>query len=128
FPRSSRNCFGRAGSSRVPRPPAAMMALFNFFNYGRLPQLARGFAKAKGPRIVHGVGFAIGLFPIFPQAAEYHLACSRLKDARDRDVGRLSDQSPGVVDDYHRAVVEIGDALVVFLAFLEDEYPHRLAR
>ena len=30
--------------------------------------------------------------------------------------------------DHHRAVVEVGDALVVFLAFLEDEHVHDLAR
>ena len=39
-----------------------------------------------------------------------------------------SDHLACVVDDDHRAVIEIGDALVVFLPFLEDEDLHDLAR
>ena len=61
------------------------------------------------------------------EAAEDHLAGGRLQHAGDDDVDRLADHRPRVVDDHHRAVVEIGDTLVVFLAFLQDEHLHRLA-
>ena len=60
-------------------------------------------------------------------AAEDHLAGGRLQHAGDDDVDGLADHLARVVDDDHRPVVEIGDALVVFLAFLEDEHLHDLA-
>src|SRR5262249_47909962 len=60
-------------------------------------------------------------------AAEDHLAGSRLQDAGDDDVDRFADHLARVVDDHHRSVVEVGDALVVLLAFLEDEHLHQLA-
>src|SRR5206468_11177788 len=45
----------------------------------------------------------------------------------DDDINRLADELPGVVHDHHRAVVEIGDTLVVLLAFFQDEHLHDLA-
>ena len=62
------------------------------------------------------------------EAAEDHLARGRLQHARHDDVDGLADHRPRVVDDHHRAVVQVGDTLVVFLAFLQDEHLHRLAR
>jgi len=50
-----------------------------------------------------------------------------LEDAGDGDFDGTADHFAGVVDDYHGAVVEIADALVVLLAFLEDEDIHVLA-
>src|SRR5262249_24421267 len=43
------------------------------------------------------------------------------------DVDGLADHAARVVDDHHRAVVEIRNALVVFLPFLQDEHLHDLA-
>src|ERR1035438_1935640 len=50
--------------------------------------------------------------------AEYHFTGGSLQHARDRDVDGLRNHSPGVVDHYHRTVIQVGDALIVFLAFL----------
>jgi hypothetical protein len=61
------------------------------------------------------------------EAAEDHLARGRLQHARYDDVDRLADHLACIVHDDHRAVVEVGDALVVLLAFLEDEHLHHLA-
>src|SRR5262249_14899171 len=58
---------------------------------------------------------------------EDHLACGRLQHARHHDVDGLADHLARVVDHHHRAVVEIGHTLVVFLAFLQDEHLHDLA-
>ena len=51
-----------------------------------------------------------------------------MQHAGDRDVGVLPDQTPGIIDHHHGSVVEIGDTLVVFLAFLQNEDAHRLTR
>src|SRR5215470_10302486 len=64
----------------------------------------------------------------FNVAAEDHLAGRRLQHARDDDVDRLADHLARVVDDDHRPIVKIGDALVVLLAFFQDEHLHDLAR
>ena len=61
-------------------------------------------------------------------AAEDHLAGGGLQHAGDDDVDVLADHLAAVVDDHHRAVVQVGDALVVLAAFLEDEDLHVLAR
>src|SRR2546428_57052 len=57
----------------------------------------------------------------FDVASEDHLPRRRLQHAGDDDVDRLADHLARVVHHHHRAIVEIGDALVVLLAFLEDE-------
>src|SRR6185503_19673865 len=67
------------------------------------------------------------IFRFFPETAEDHLAGSSLQHAGHRNVGVLADQTARIVDHHHRAIVEIGHALIVFLAFLQDENPHRLA-
>ena len=64
---------------------------------------------------------------IFVVAAEDHFAHGRLEDGGDGDVDVLADHAARVVDDDHRPVVEIGHALVLFLALLDDEDLHRLA-
>src|SRR6185369_6833604 len=57
-----------------------------------------------------------------------HLAGSGLQDRCDRDVNGLADHLAGIVDYNHGPIIEVGDALVVLLAFLQDENPHDLAR
>jgi hypothetical protein len=59
--------------------------------------------------------------------AEDHLAGRRLQHTGDDDVDGLADHLARIVHDHHRPIVEIGDALVVFLALLEDEDLHDLA-
>src|ERR1035441_3161007 len=59
--------------------------------------------------------------------AEDHFARRRLQHGCDRNVDGLANHLAGVVDDHHGAVIQIGDALVVFLAFLQDEDAHGFA-
>src|SRR5579872_1585173 len=61
------------------------------------------------------------------EAPENHFASSGLQNAGHRDVNRSGDHFFRVVHYYHRAVVEIGYALVIFLPFLEDKDAHHLA-
>src|SRR5687767_10282374 len=65
---------------------------------------------------------------IFPKPAEDHLTRGRLQNTGNRDVRGLADQPACVIDNNHRTVVEICDALVVFLSFLQNEYTHGLTR
>src|SRR5208282_2056546 len=59
--------------------------------------------------------------------AKDHLAGGGLQHRSHRNVDGLADHLARVIDDHHGAVIEIGDALVVFFAFLQDEYPHHFA-
>ena len=61
-------------------------------------------------------------------APEDHAPRGRLQHARHHDVEIPPDPRTRVVDDDHGAVVQIGHALVLFLAFLQDEHVHQLAR
>src|ERR1700741_5622777 len=67
------------------------------------------------------------IFRFFPEPAKDHLAGSGLQHTRHCNIGVLADQSACVINHHHRAVVEIGHALIVFLTFLQDENPHCLA-
>src|SRR5215204_4227698 len=62
------------------------------------------------------------------ESSEDHLPGRGLQHARHDHVDGLADHLARIIHDDHRPVVEIGDALVVFLPFLEDEYLHDLAR
>ena len=53
-----------------------------------------------------------------PDSPENHFSGGRLQNAGDGDLGIFTDQFAGIVHDDHRSVIEIGDALIVFLAFL----------
>src|SRR5258708_17082089 len=59
--------------------------------------------------------------------AKDHFSGSGLQDGCHRDVHVLADQLARIVHHHHGAVVEIGDALVVLLAFFQDEDAHGLA-
>src|ERR1035438_2395218 len=59
--------------------------------------------------------------------AENHLACSGLQHRGYGDVDRLANHLARIIDDHHGSVVEIGDALVVLFAFLQNKYPHDFA-
>src|SRR6185503_17106417 len=63
------------------------------------------------------------VFRFFPETAEDHLAGSCLQHTRHCDVGILTDQTACIINHHHRAIVEIGHALIVFLTFLQDENP-----
>src|SRR5713226_6885602 len=60
-------------------------------------------------------------------AAEDHLPGSGLVHRGDDDVDRLVDHSARAIYDDHGAVVQIGDPLVVLLAFAQDEDAHCFA-
>ena len=78
---------------------------------------------------VYGARLALmaAVLGVLPEAAEDHLAGGRLQDARYGDVGVLADHAARVFHHDHRPVIEVGDALVVLLALLQDEDAHRLA-
>src|SRR5262249_39219950 len=59
--------------------------------------------------------------------SEDHLARRGLQHAGHDHIDIFTDQSARVVNHYHGAVVQVGHALVVLLAFLEDEDLHDLA-
>src|SRR5213593_2330359 len=100
-PARVRNCFGVLRLRRAPTPPAGMTTATS--------RTARSRA-------------------IFvAQAREDHAPGGRLEHAGDDDVGGLAEIAPAMVDDDHRAVVEVGDALPGFLSLTHDLYTHRLA-
>src|SRR5262245_46975380 len=72
------------------------------------------------PRVAH---FWLLVF----DASEDHFARRGLQDASYDHIDIFTDKSARVVDHDHRAVVQIGHALVVLFAFLENEDPHYLA-
>src|SRR5438128_237622 len=128
------DCFALGPAKRFPSPAATMMAVFiyellDLFDDRRLAKLARGLAKPERAGIMHS---ECRITPgrchcfIFEQPAKDHLARRRLEHARHRDVGCLAYEATGVVNDHHRTVIEIRDALIVFLAFFEDKDTHDL--
>src|SRR5215510_12723976 len=72
------------------------------------------------PRVAH---FRLLVF----DASEDHFARRGLQDAGYDHIDIFTDKAARVVDHDHRAVVQIGHALVVLFAFLENEDPHYLA-
>ena len=50
-----------------------------------------------------------------------------MKHRGHRDIDSFANHLARVVYDYHGAIVEIGDSLVIFLPFLQDEDSHGLA-
>ena len=59
---------------------------------------------------------------------EYHAPSRRLQDRRHRNGHGRTDVFLTIFDDDHRAVIEIGHALVLFLAGLDDEDVHVFPR
>src|SRR5262249_53566464 len=64
----------------------------------------------------------------FVELAKDHFARGGLQYRGDRDVDVLADHLARVVDYDHGAVIEIGNTLVVLLAFLRDKDAHDFAR
>src|SRR5579859_178121 len=62
------------------------------------------------------------------ELAENHLPGRGLEHRGDSDIHILADELARIVHHDHGSVIQVGDTLVVFLAFLEDEDPHGLAR
>ncbi len=69
-----------------------------------------------------------GFAAFFLVPSEDHFARRRLEDARDGRFDGLADHLTGIIDHDHRAVIEIGDTLIEFLALFQDEHLHRFAR
>src|ERR1043165_2950170 len=126
-PLISRNCLGRLPPKRVPLPPATIIATFIYLGFGVADAGHRGGALYCTKRPARALAIA-AVLGFFADAAEDHFAGGGLQHAGDGDVSVLSNQAPRVVDDHHRAVVQIGDTLVVLFAFLKDEDAHRFAR
>src|SRR4029077_12634727 len=68
-----------------------------------------------------------GISGAFVPFSENHLPCGGLQNGCHRHIDGLADHFARVVDDHHGAVIQVGYALVVFLAFLEDEDAHGFA-
>ena len=64
---------------------------------------------------------------LFLVSAEDHLSGSRLQHAGDGRLDGLADHLARVVDNHHRAIVQISDALIEFLPLFQDEHLHRFA-
>src|SRR5690242_4899139 len=79
------------------------------------------FAWLSSSRSGGGIGrLALGPGTTLVELAENHFAGGGLQNRGDGNVDRFADHLSGIVDHHHGSVVQIGDALVVFLAFLED--------
>src|SRR5262245_17329493 len=77
------------------------------------------------PLLAHRRMMIVALFFV---PAEDHLSGGRLKHAGDRRFDSLADHLAGVVHHNHRSVIEVRDALIEFLAFLQNENLHGLTR
>src|SRR5436190_5612513 len=64
--------------------------------------------------------------PLFV-ATENHFACRSLQHAGHRAIHGLADHLACIVDNDHRAVIQIGNALIEFLAFFKNEDLHGFA-
>src|SRR3989442_186013 len=140
-PSRERNCLGVPPPTRTPVPAAGMMArtFINVWNLGSAGSLEsrirdRGSERARTPLVPALAAVALCLLvndlggSPFLVLAEDHLPGGGLQDAGDGNVDRLRNHLFGVVHHHHGAVIEVGDPLVIFLAFLEDEDPHDLTR
>ena len=130
-----RSCLGRSDFMRRPAPAAAMIAV-TFMKQqtsAKLPTQA-GLPVDRVMMEFHSAGrssfrgmmnhFAAPLFV----TSKDHLARRCLQHAGYRRVDRLSDHLSRVVDNDHRPVIQVSDALIEFLAFLQNEDLHRFAR
>src|SRR5579863_2740778 len=68
-----------------------------------------------------------GNFGAFFNAAENHFACGCLVDGSDQDVHGFVDEAASAIDHDHGAVLEVGNALIDFLAFAQNEDAHSFA-
>src|SRR5579884_507377 len=99
-PPSARNCFGTVPPIRRPRPAAGTRATVRLTTRDlKLLPLA-----------------------LFFESCEDHAPRCRLEDAGDHDVHIPADAALRVVHDDHGSIVQVGDPLPGFLAFLEHEH------
>src|SRR5882762_10473381 len=63
----------------------------------------------------------------FLQAAKDHFSCRGLMNGRNNDVDTLVDHPAPAIHHDHRAVIQIRNALVCFLAFTKNQNPHGLS-
>src|SRR5215831_7063101 len=116
---------------RVPSPAAGnMTATFmrlRFYRGFLCGDVGHGLriVLAQRPVVAFRYGGGVRALVIL---AENHLPGRSLQHTGYRDIDGLGDHALGVIDHYHRAIVQVGDALVVLLPFLEDKHAHRLAR
>src|SRR5574340_524574 len=139
-PSSSMNCLrlvpavsGEKRPIRVPRPAAGKItAIFmdlRFYRGSRLLGSNRLGGRIGTPRpVVRGLVARHRRVHALIVLAEDHLAGRGLEHAGHGDVDGLRNHLLGVIHHHHGAVIQVGHALVVLLAFLEHEHAHDLAR
>ena len=94
----------------------------------RRPTLQAGLLGA-GPLGRTAVGALLGVAPalhFLREAPEDHLARGCLKNRRYLGRDGLADHPARIVHDHHSPVIQVGNALVVLFALLEDEDLHGL--
>src|SRR5262245_61491615 len=130
-PSRTSSCLGRSAFIRRPAPAAAMMTPTFMMNVALVRNLGVSLALrcsfsrfAFGPLRPLLADRRMMIGALFFVAAEDHLSGSRLEHAGDRRFDGLANHLAGVVHNYHRSVVEVRDALIEFLAFLENENLH----
>src|ERR1039457_7353321 len=91
-----------------------------------------------GRRVGHGLRIALAhrtivffgrqrhVHPVV-ELAEDHFPRGGLQHAGHRNIDGLGNHLLGVIHHHHGAVIQVSHALVVLLAFFEDEDPHGLA-
>src|SRR5260370_27858073 len=80
-------------------------------------------------RRAHGCGAdVVGVAGALVEFTEDHLAGGGLQHRGHRNIHGLAAHLAGVVHHHHGAVIQVGNALVVLFAFLEDKAFHNLAR
>ena len=80
--------------------------------------------RSSGRRAASRIGAA--LRPII-EAAEDHFAGGGLQNAGNHYVHGLGDHPPRIIHHHHRAVVQVGNALIVLFALFQNENAHHLA-
>src|SRR5262245_9920001 len=113
-PFNSRNCFGRSLPNRMPLPPATTIATFMrlAFSISDARHCRSRLDFSQRPALAFAVAAVLGFIA---NPSEDHFARSGLQHAGNRDVRVLPNQTPRVINHDHGPVVEIGDALVIFL-------------
>ena len=147
-PSSSMNCLrlvpafsGTARPMRVPKPAAGRITetfIAQFTGRAGSDTRAASFRRlrSRGLRLMLArralrpfrMAFVVDSVHPLVEPAEYHFTGRGLQDAGDGNVDGAGDHLLGVVHHHHGAVVQVGHALVVLLAFLQNEDPHGLAR
>src|SRR5215831_20857255 len=110
-PASSTNCLGRSPPSRVPFPAATIIATFMRLAFG----VGNSRQGRSGPHFPQCTPRALAVdVAVLAELAKDHFAGGRLQHAGHRYLRVFTYQAARVVDNDHRAVIEVSNSLVVF--------------